>query len=1103
MTKTFLLNMSQNSTIKKLREYITKLFGLPLTIISFYFILKILYGNQKNIPKNILHIDILQLISGFFFLFLYFFLRGVSWNQILKKQGYEHKIGRSIYLFWLSETKRYIPGNLFSFISRVKNFKEEKIPSKTIVKSLFIEGLLLVSSALFVSLFSLPVVLRIFSNINFNLLGKYHIFIFAPIILLFIVFAFILLIRNKKLMLKDLKFILVSYSDVFFIFTLGWFFFGIGNFLIASSFSFINPVYFLVLASYFVFSWLIGYLSFITPMGLGVRELVLVLGLSLYLPAYTSSYISIFLRIVLIVSEIIFFLLSKFFKNVSFDLRIFGTKCYQQLILLFSVISYIIYFSYVSIQKHLNFFTGRFDLGNMDQTVWNTIHGRFFQLTNPDSVNIVSRLSIHSDFMLILLSPLYLIWQDPRMLLVIQTVIIGLGAIFVYKIAEHILKNRNLALVFSISYLLNPFVQKQNLYDFHSVTFATTFLLASTYYLIRNKYKWFILFIILSALTKENIYLVAMLFGLFIFLNKKKKFGIILATVSLAIFYFIITKLIPDARNGAEHFALAYFSEFGSTPAGIIKNIFLNPIKTFNLIFNVANFEYIIELFVPVGFLSFIAPFFIVFSFPDLLLNIMSTNSNLKSINYHYAAVIIPFVYVSAVFGVKKIISLKLKLFNSKVLFYFIFLASILSTWLYGVLPGTKNPALEVFNRRLPEREKIQEFLDKIPSNLSVAATNNLGAHLSHRENIYTIPNGIDKADIILFLLNDEFAQPSLNDQKKMVVNMRNDSNYIQVYKKGEFIAFERKNLELSKKILKGKPEIFPYAIDTLQNRSYQQGILVTEKLISHNSYYKEYLVSYLSDGLRLYALVDLPNIKPPLNGFPVVLIVHDLSISKKYNSVTSEEKISQYFASRGYIAIKPDLRGFGQSESQGGPLERFAYPIDVLNLIYSLPSLENIDYSNIFLYGRGMGAEIILKVLEVTAKDTDIKETVRAAALVSPISDTIAYFEDQDLVNGAYKSYFKKIYSEIGAPDESVNKWKDLSPISYANDIKNNILIFYPENDELIKESQSKDLYDILSFKNPETQFVTLEDQTHELTSAAQNNVLSKTLEYFGRNKH
>ena len=64
----------------------------------------------------------------------------------------------------------------------------------------------------------------------------------------------------------------------------------------------------------------------------------------------------------------------------------------------------------------------------MEQTIWNTLHGHIFEFTNPNGTTIVSRLAFHADFILVLLAPIYALWQDPRLLLLIQTAILGLGA---------------------------------------------------------------------------------------------------------------------------------------------------------------------------------------------------------------------------------------------------------------------------------------------------------------------------------------------------------------------------------------------------------------------------------------------------------------------------------------------------------------------------------------------------------------------------------------------------------------------------------------------------------------------------------------------------
>jgi len=97
-----------------------------------------------------------------------------------------------------------------------------------------------------------------------------------------------------------------------------------------------------------------------------------------------------------------------------------------------------------------------------------------------------------------------------------------------------------------------------------------------------------------------------------------------------------------------------------------------------------------------------------------------------------------------------------------------------------------------MFTKPQSNREIIEDFLSKIPEKYTIAATNNLGSHLSQREVIYTIPIGIDKADIVLFLLNDRFAQPSLGAQRQMVEKLKQDKNYIKVFEKDNFVVFKK-----------------------------------------------------------------------------------------------------------------------------------------------------------------------------------------------------------------------------------------------------------------------------------------------------------------------
>src|SRR5581483_5005769 len=115
--------------------------------------------------------------------------------------------------------------------------------------------------------------------------------------------------------------------------------------------------------SLFVLSWAIGYLSIVTPMGLGVREIATSEELVLIgkIGFGTASAISILSRAFLIIAELLFLIISYGIQKLDGVERMYKKLSTQVWILSASIISYITYFTYVTCMKHENFFTGRFD----------------------------------------------------------------------------------------------------------------------------------------------------------------------------------------------------------------------------------------------------------------------------------------------------------------------------------------------------------------------------------------------------------------------------------------------------------------------------------------------------------------------------------------------------------------------------------------------------------------------------------------------------------------------------------------------------------------------------------------------------------------------
>jgi hypothetical protein len=122
-----------------------------------------------------------------------------------------------------------------------------------------------------------------------------------------------------------------------------------------------------------------------------------------------------------------------------------------------------------------------------------------------------------------------------------------------------------------------------------------------------------------------------------------------------------------------------------------------------------------------------------------------------------------------------------------------------------------------MFWHQQPNKTAINDFLASIPRRYSISATNNVGSHLSHRQLIYTIPTGIDKADILVFLLNDKYAQPSLPAQIKMTEDLRKDPRYVEAIHLGDFVVFEKKSIYPHMRITPHANSLFPAIIQNLK----------------------------------------------------------------------------------------------------------------------------------------------------------------------------------------------------------------------------------------------------------------------------------------------
>ena len=438
---------------------------------------------------------------------------------------------------------------------------------------------------------------------------------------------------------------------------------------------------------------------------------------------------------------------------------------------------YVLGFGTLSILKHEAFQTYAADLGNMDQPIWNTLHGRFVEETKNDGSQ-GPRLTDHFEPIFALVSLSFLIYDDVKAILILQTVVIALGALPVFWLARDELESNVAGLVFAAVYLLFPALQAANMTEFHAVPLAVSPLLFAFHYTKEKDWPKAWLFAVLAMSTKEEITLLVFMLGLYALLVQKERLmGGLLALVSLAWFGVATFVIIPHFRMTAETIYTQRYTSLGGSFKGIVLTLLTRPWVVVGMLLSGPRLAYLGGLLASVGFLSLFDPPTLLLSAPIYLANALSDYPLMYSGELHYSAPVVPFFVVSAIYGAKRWVGWLEKLCRR--LRRFVVTTSVVSKaakaattntfgigsktlvllWLllcslgYQRLRGFTplGPNFDV-PRITPHHRLFQRFANQIPPDAVLSTTPPLFPHLSHRRVIYLFP--VVRADTQYVLLD-------------------------------------------------------------------------------------------------------------------------------------------------------------------------------------------------------------------------------------------------------------------------------------------------------------------------------------------------------------
>jgi uncharacterized membrane protein len=413
--------------------------------------------------------------------------------------------------------------------------------------------------------------------------------------------------------------------------------------------------------------------------------------------------------------------------------------------LLVIITVYAAFFIAYSLQKHAAFQTTGFDLGNYDQAMWNTLRGKPLAMTTMQ--NISSRWALHFEPILLLLVPIYAVFSFPQTLLILQTVMVALGAVPIFLLARRNLVSDLAGLVFAIVYLLFPALQAALIFDFHAVAMASTFLSFALWFLATRRYRLLAIMALLAMSCKEDISLSVLMMGVYVWLaQRQRRWGAIIIGVSALWFALVNLVVIPAASPIGDNIHLTRYNRLGNSMGQLIGNVLLHPLASLGLMFSDGDrLRYWARAMMPVAFTAFLDPLTLLMAVPIMAINTLSSfPPNYQLDRFHYSATIVPFLTVASINGLARLIKFaepKFKHVRAGFLQNALLAMVLLVTLAYQVQFG-HTPIGPYFERPVitEHHHKAEAMLAQIPQQAAVAAQNNLIPHLSQRQWIFILP---------------------------------------------------------------------------------------------------------------------------------------------------------------------------------------------------------------------------------------------------------------------------------------------------------------------------------------------------------------------------
>jgi dipeptidyl aminopeptidase/acylaminoacyl peptidase len=295
-------------------------------------------------------------------------------------------------------------------------------------------------------------------------------------------------------------------------------------------------------------------------------------------------------------------------------------------------------------------------------------------------------------------------------------------------------------------------------------------------------------------------------------------------------------------------------------------------------------------------------------------------------------------------------------------------------------------------------------------------------------------------------------------------------------------------------------PTPFPMSIAALRQRSYPGSDIVIEKELDPGVNYRRYYAYYLSEGLKIYALLTVPDGDMPPGGWPAIVFNHGYIPPDVYRTTERYIAYVDTLARHGYIVFRIDYRGHDQSEGEArGAYSDPGYTVDVLNALASLERFPQANPDKMGMWGHSMGGYLTLRAMVISP---DIKAGVIWSGVVGSYPEMLYNWRRSSsgttaIPSPGARSWRNDWVARFGTPEENPAFWDSISASSYLADLSGPLQLHHATTDEEVPVEFSIRLAELGREAGQEVDLFTYEDDNHNIANHF-STAMARTVEFF-----